>query len=286
MRFDSMQLTGEQIRAARALVRIDQAELARRANLSLETIKRLERIRGPVDANARTLLAIHAAFDGLGIVLEHGEGGGVGVSRNPNGAPPRSSARPVAISGGAPAVSGDGAPFHRLLYSSRAKPAVASRLKATIDDIVEVASRRNEQLEVSGALFACGGCFLQVLEGPKGAVQQIYGAISSDPRHEDIKVLESRTISGRQFQDWTMCCGLFQSDEDLVEHEPALKGGFRPELLTATSGLGLLSIVRDLQALPPRSARGGRGDCPLAAECLDRICAASAVNHSAGEAAS
>ena len=38
-------LTGEQIRAARALGRIEQAELAKRSGLSLETIKRLERLR-------------------------------------------------------------------------------------------------------------------------------------------------------------------------------------------------------------------------------------------------
>lgn len=74
-------LTGEQIRAARALVRIEQAELARRSRLSLETIKRLERIRGPVGANTRTLTALAQTFQELGVSFEWTPGGGVGVSR-------------------------------------------------------------------------------------------------------------------------------------------------------------------------------------------------------------
>lgn len=74
----SLMLTGEQIRAARAFARIEQAELARRAGLSLETIKRLERIRGPVDANVRTLASIAAAFETAGIVFDFDQVG-VGV---------------------------------------------------------------------------------------------------------------------------------------------------------------------------------------------------------------
>jgi transcriptional regulator with XRE-family HTH domain len=72
-------LTGEQIRAARALARIEQAELAKRSCLSLETIKRLERMRGPVAANSRTVNAISQTFDQLGVRFEWSLGGGVGV---------------------------------------------------------------------------------------------------------------------------------------------------------------------------------------------------------------
>ncbi len=67
-------LTGEQIRAGRSLARVDQAELARRSLVSLETIKRVERIRGPIAANIRTLQAITRAFAALGIVFEHSSG--------------------------------------------------------------------------------------------------------------------------------------------------------------------------------------------------------------------
>ena len=67
-----MLLSGEQIRAARAFGRLEQAGLARMAGVSLETIKRLERIRGPVDANSQTLIAIVEACRAIGIAFESG----------------------------------------------------------------------------------------------------------------------------------------------------------------------------------------------------------------------
>jgi transcriptional regulator with XRE-family HTH domain len=67
-------LSGEQLRAARALARIEQADLAKWTRLSVETIKRLERIRGQVNANVRTLNAIGEAFEALGIRFESESG--------------------------------------------------------------------------------------------------------------------------------------------------------------------------------------------------------------------
>lgn len=84
-------ITGEQIRAARALVRLEQAELARRTGLSLETIKRLERTRGRVEAHASTLRALRETFEGLGVRLIWRFDGAVGVGL----APPPGTARPA-----------------------------------------------------------------------------------------------------------------------------------------------------------------------------------------------
>lgn len=72
---------GEQIRAARALARIDQTELARRAELSIETIKRLERTHGRVDAQVRTLAALQRAFAEFGVELVSSGDGVIGVRR-------------------------------------------------------------------------------------------------------------------------------------------------------------------------------------------------------------
>lgn len=81
-------LTGEQIKAGRALCRINQAELARRAGISLETVKRLEAIRGEVDANVRTLNAILTAFEAMGVTFERVDGrAGLGVWARPGEAP-------------------------------------------------------------------------------------------------------------------------------------------------------------------------------------------------------
>lgn len=77
--FRQLYLTGEQVRAARALVRIEQDELARRSGLSVETIKRLERTRGRIGAHVRTLDAVESAFDQLGVRFASDHDGSVAV---------------------------------------------------------------------------------------------------------------------------------------------------------------------------------------------------------------
>jgi transcriptional regulator with XRE-family HTH domain len=78
-------LTGEQIRAARALARIEQAQLAELAGLSLPTIKRLERMVGLINANTSTEAAIRRAFGEAGVLFidENGEGPGVRLKKVP-----------------------------------------------------------------------------------------------------------------------------------------------------------------------------------------------------------
>ena len=74
-----MAITAEQMRGARGLLGISQTELATAAEVSVETIKRLEGLKGEVSANRATLAAIMRAFDAAGVLFidENGEGAGV-----------------------------------------------------------------------------------------------------------------------------------------------------------------------------------------------------------------
>lgn len=76
-------LSSEQIRAARALIRWDQIHLAEEAGVSVETIKRLEKIKGPLlTATGTTLAKIEHALRNAGVIfLADGEtaAGGPGV---------------------------------------------------------------------------------------------------------------------------------------------------------------------------------------------------------------
>ncbi len=74
-----MVFTGEQLRGARAMVRIDQAELAASAGCCAETIKRLERTSGQVSANVNTLSAIVRALERVGIAFVAESDGVVGI---------------------------------------------------------------------------------------------------------------------------------------------------------------------------------------------------------------
>lgn len=258
-------LTGEQIRAARALARVEQTELARSSGLSLETIKRLERLRGPVVASVRTLSAIVSAFAAIGIQFDATEDGSVGVFRTGAEGPP-------AIPRQEPSRMAADPNIHRLIYSSTAKPETAADMKRTLGAIQRQSEERNAVLGVTGCLYAGDGRFLQVLEGTKEAVWQVYGAISSDPRHTSLSPLESRAVATRIFPDWSLCCGRFPSDDKLFDTEPAFAGGFRPEHMSPAAALGLLAMVRELQRVPPRNRRGSPSTCALAADCLDTAC--------------
>jgi transcriptional regulator with XRE-family HTH domain len=67
-----------QLRAARALLRWDQAEVGDKAAVSVETVKRLEKMDGALlDVRAATVAAIQAAFERAGVEFTNGDAPGV-----------------------------------------------------------------------------------------------------------------------------------------------------------------------------------------------------------------
>jgi transcriptional regulator with XRE-family HTH domain len=72
-------LTAEQLRAARALLRIEQTDLAERSGVSLATIKRFEAMDGPIKARTETVALLCAALDALGVIFIPKNGDDVGV---------------------------------------------------------------------------------------------------------------------------------------------------------------------------------------------------------------
>lgn len=83
-------ITAPQMRAARALLGLDQRELAALASVSLPTIQRMEASKGTVRGNVDTLTKVVAALDRAGIVLirdhDPSQEGGRGVRfKDPRG---------------------------------------------------------------------------------------------------------------------------------------------------------------------------------------------------------
>lgn len=76
-------ITAGQLRAARALLGIDQRQLAEAAGLSLPTIQRMEASEGVIRGNVDSLMKLVGALDSLGIELitdnAVSQGGGRGV---------------------------------------------------------------------------------------------------------------------------------------------------------------------------------------------------------------
>lgn len=78
-------LTSEQVRAARALIRWEQRDLADASTVSLPSIKRLETQHGPLAAQERTVAAIRTALEAAGVefIAENGGGPGVRLRKQP-----------------------------------------------------------------------------------------------------------------------------------------------------------------------------------------------------------
>jgi transcriptional regulator with XRE-family HTH domain len=75
-------MTAEQLRAARAILRLEQKILAERAGISVETIKRLERQNGPLQANFDTIRRLRTALELAGVGFAGG-GKDIGPSVGP-----------------------------------------------------------------------------------------------------------------------------------------------------------------------------------------------------------
>lgn len=257
--FNILKLTGEQIRAARALSRIEQAELARLAGLSIETIKRLERIRGPVEANARTLRAIQDAFETLGVQFSGDQTGRIGVAR--------AAAAACDSDGPLGSERGSDVPVHRLIYHSRLRRADRDNLRSTLALINTEAETLHSDFGLTGVLFAREGWLLQALEGDQDRVHKAYRSIASRREHDNLRLLEDRPVAQRTYSGFTFCCGRF--DGDLVTPQPI---DLSSQRMTAQSAEGLLNHACALQCASPRDRRGAPGVCALAHMCMDSTC--------------
>ena len=89
----------------------------------------------------------------------------------------------------------------RLLYTSRTAEAISA---AHIESIMVQSRRNNPERGITGILCHGGSSFLQVLEGGRGAVNEIYNKICRDDRHQHVEILHYEEITERCFGNWTM----------------------------------------------------------------------------------
>ncbi|MCX7314447.1 MAG: helix-turn-helix transcriptional regulator [Alphaproteobacteria bacterium] len=90
---DSHGITGAQVRMARAFLRWSVADLAKRANVGISTVQRIEAtdgalsvgddIRWRTEARQKVIVAVHDALVRSGITFLEGDSHGVGVRGKP-----------------------------------------------------------------------------------------------------------------------------------------------------------------------------------------------------------
>jgi hypothetical protein len=89
----------------------------------------------------------------------------------------------------------------RCLYASRpTQPFTGSFL----DSILEQSRKNNPALGITGLLCVSDNLFIQVIEGGRDEVCDLFNAIVRDDRHQNVRLLIYEEIAERQFGNWTM----------------------------------------------------------------------------------
>ena len=99
-----------------------------------------------------------------------------------------------------------------LFYFIYMSQATKKMNEGELDELLAQCLQNNKQLNLTGMLlFIEGGDepnfhgrFVQVLEGPKQTVLNLFETIRKDTRHKQVIELFSHTLKERNFADWTM----------------------------------------------------------------------------------
>ncbi|MCV9386227.1 BLUF domain-containing protein [Reichenbachiella ulvae] len=104
--------------------------------------------------------------------------------------------------------------LHRMVYTSSRAP---NCNEEAIEQILEASRRNNKPLGITGLLVHTEMRFLQILEGSKNTVLDVYNRIQEDPRHRDSEIKYFEPVDERYFSDWHM--GSKNIEKDSLEFD-------------------------------------------------------------------
>lgn len=139
----------------------------------------------------------------------------------------------------------------RCLYASR----VTTPLPAPVLDQILVQSHRNNPRRgITGLLCFTNDVFVQVLEGGRDEVCDLYNAIVRDERHSQVRLLAYEEIAERRFGNWTMG----QVDAKAMNPSLLLKYSKSATLDPFTiTGQATMALLMDLVATGTITGRAG-----------------------------
>ena len=83
----------------------------------------------------------------------------------------------------------------------------------SLTDIYDVSQKNNSESGISGCLLIGSNSYLQILEGPDSAVENLYSKIEVDSRHKKVKKLFEQHIEEKLFSSWSMKFAPFNNVE-------------------------------------------------------------------------
>ena len=132
--------------------------------------------------------------------------------------------------------------LYELLYSSIA---TATFDEGGVEELLVRARARNIQCNVTGVLFFNGRKFLQLLEGPKEHVDELFTIIKEDSRHSQVTVFHTGEIDERAFEGWAMAYETLGTETSIGSWQDQLTMTARKERGHLTNiGYRLLRLMR------------------------------------------
>ena len=132
--------------------------------------------------------------------------------------------------------------------------------------MLEQSRRNNPRQGITGILCCNSEQFIQVLEGGRDEVCELYNTIARDPRHLQVRILVYEEIAERRFGGWTMG----QVEIDKVNPSLLLKYAERAELNPFTASGRASSSTRRAAAATRSSGRSSARRGGAAARTIPR----------------
>ncbi|KJV38814.1 BLUF domain-containing protein [Brevundimonas sp. KM4] len=120
----------------------------------------------------------------------------------------------------------------RLVYRSQVENVPP---EVTLERIFRISVPKNARLQITGALGFSGRNYIQLLEGPRPALDDLLQSLRAEPRHSNLRVLLRGSSQRQLLPNWSM------ARVDLARAAPRLDA-----LLEAGGGLGLVTLMATL----------------------------------------
>ena len=132
----------------------------------------------------------------------------------------------------------------RLIYYSK------SSKRMSLEDIREILKKSNQNNSVrgiTGALYYTESYFIQVLEGGRKQVNEVFSKITGDDRHQNVVITNLSYIESRDFEKWSML--YLKSDKitetDILRHSSSTV--LDPTNMTSDNILAFVLDLKDNQ---------------------------------------
>lgn len=130
--------------------------------------------------------------------------------------------------------------FVQLIYIS--VPTIPPVVEA-VKDFIPIAQKRNAEHKITGLIVSSDQFYLQIIEGERDKVNQLYANILKDTRHHDAVLLRYNEVRNREFDNWSMAHIPVASLEDMSLSGSSLPDYVTPETLSGPQALALLRRV-------------------------------------------